>query len=214
MLASVDNPSNCVEWTLAEMINQPELLQKALEEIDRVVGKKRWVQESDIPHLNYVKACAREGFRLHPIAPFNMSHLSMQDTTVAGYFIPKGSHVLLSRYGLGRNPRVWKDPLKFKPDRHLKKEDGSSMANDQAVELAEHELRFISFSTGRRGCMGVGLGSAMTVMLLARLLQGFSWSLPPNQVEIDLSESKDELFMAKPLRAHAIPRLATSLYPA
>ncbi|XP_035548265.1 tryptophan N-monooxygenase CYP79A68-like isoform X2 [Juglans regia] len=215
MLATVDNPSNCIEWTLAEMLNQPELLQKAVEEIDRVVGKKRWVEESDIPQLNYVKACAREGFRLHPVAPFNLPHVSMQDATVAGYFIPKGSHVILSRYGLGRNPRVWKEPLRFKPDRHLKKkEDGSSMADDQEVELAEHELRFISFSTGRRGCMGIALGSAITVMLLARLLQGFSWSLPPNQEEIDLSESMDELFMAKPLRAHANPRLAASLYPA
>ncbi|XP_041006538.1 tryptophan N-monooxygenase CYP79A68-like [Juglans microcarpa x Juglans regia] len=215
MLATVDNPSNCIEWTLAEMLNQPELLQKAVEEIDRVVGKKRWVEESDIPQLNYVKACAREGFRLHPIAPFNVPHVSMQDATVAGYFIPKGSHVILSRYGLGRNPRVWKEPLRFKPDRHLKKkEDGSSMADDQEVELAEHELRFISFSTGRRGCMGIALGSAMTVMLLARLLQGFSWSLPPNQEEIDLSETMNELLMAKPLRAHANPRLAASLYPA
>ncbi|XP_041013559.1 tryptophan N-monooxygenase CYP79A68-like [Juglans microcarpa x Juglans regia] len=215
MLATVDNPSNCIEWTLAEMLNQPELLQKAVEEIDRVVGKKRWVKESDIPQLNYVKACAREGFRLHPIAPFNVPHVSMQDATVAGYFIPKGSHVILSRYGLGRNPRVWKEHLRFKPDRHLKKkEEGSSMADYQEVELAEHELRFISFSTGRRGCMGIALGSAMTVMLLARLLQGFSWSLPPNQEEIDLSETMNELFMAKPLRAHANPRLAASLYPA
>lgn len=215
MLAGVDNPSNNIEWTLAEMLNEPELLQKAVEEIDRVVGKKRWVQESDIPQLNYVKACAREGYRLHPVAPFNIIHVSRQDVTVAGYFIPKGSHLLLSRYGLGRNPRVWKEPLKFKPDRHLtKEEDGSSINDDQVVELAEPELRFISFSTGRRGCMGIALGSAMTMMPLARLLQGFSWSLPPKQEKIDLSESKNKLLMAKPLHVHAKPRLAASLYSA
>ncbi|GLT55162.1 hypothetical protein SLA2020_283070 [Shorea laevis] len=172
MLASVDNPANNVEWILSEMLNQPEVLQKAVDEIDRVVGKERWVQEYDIPELNYVKACAREGYRLHPIAPFNLPHVSMQDMTIAGYFIPKGSHVLLSRYGLGRNSQVWEEPLKFDPNRHLNKE---------VVNLTENELRFISFSTGRRGCMGVELGTSMNVMLLARLLQGFSWSLPPNQ---------------------------------
>ncbi|XP_042503993.1 tryptophan N-monooxygenase CYP79A68-like isoform X2 [Macadamia integrifolia] len=53
--AAVDNPSNAVEWALAEMINQPEMLQKATEEIDKVVGKERLVQESDIPQLNYIK---------------------------------------------------------------------------------------------------------------------------------------------------------------
>ncbi|KAL5757134.1 hypothetical protein ACOSQ2_021880 [Xanthoceras sorbifolium] len=72
MIAAVDNPSNAVEWALAEMMNQPEILQKAIEEVDRVVGKERLVQESDFSQLNCIKACAREGFRLHPIAPFNV----------------------------------------------------------------------------------------------------------------------------------------------
>ncbi|KAL5722853.1 phenylalanine N-monooxygenase [Ranunculus cassubicifolius] len=204
--AAVDNPSNAVEWALAEMINQPELLHKAVEEIDRVVGKDRLVQESDFSKLNYVKACARESFRLHPIAPFNLPHVSNADTTVAGYFIPKGSHVLLSRTGLGRNPNVWDEPLKFIPERHLN--NGASN-----VELSEPELRFVSFSTGRRGCVGVQLGSAMTVMLLARLLQGFDWSAPEGESGIELSESTHDLFLAKALHAHAKPRLSPHLYP-
>jgi phenylalanine N-monooxygenase len=129
----------------------------------------------------------------------------MQDMIVAGYFIPKGSHVLLSRYGLGRNPRVWEDPLKFNPERHLIKKE---------VNLTENELRFISFSTGRRACMGVQLGTLVNVMLLARLLQGFSWSFPPNMDEIDLFESINDLSKAKPLHARAKPRLGPELYPA
>ncbi|CBI25374.3 unnamed protein product, partial [Vitis vinifera] len=203
MIEIVDNPAHAAEWAMAEMINQPEIMQKAVEEIDRVVGKDRLVQESDIAQLKYVKACAREALRLHPIAPFNVPHVSMADAVVAGYFIPKGSHVLLSRVGLGRNPRVWEEPLKFKPERHM---------NDEVVDLAESELRFISFSTGRRGCPGTALGTALTVTLLARLLQCFSWSVPPNQNQIDLKESMNELFLAKPLHAHAKPRFHASMY--
>ncbi|XP_022764414.1 phenylalanine N-monooxygenase-like [Durio zibethinus] len=206
MLATVDNPSNAAEWTMAEMINQPETLQNAIEEIDRVVGKDRLVQESDLPKLIYVKACAREAYRLHPIAPFNLPHVSNADTIVAGYFIPKGSHVLLSRVGLGRNPKVWDEPLEFKPERHLK--DGSI-----EIDLTETELRFISFSTGRRGCMGVALGTAMTLMLLARVIQGFTWRIPPDEAKINLSESQNDLFLAKPLHALAQPRLPAHLYP-
>ncbi|KAH9770983.1 Phenylalanine N-monooxygenase [Citrus sinensis] len=176
MLATVDNPSNAVEWALGEMINQPEIIKRATEEVDMVVGKERLVQEYDIPQLNYVKACLREA--------------------IAGYFIPKGSHVLLSRLGLGRNPNVWKDPLKFMPE----------------LELTEPELRFVSFSRGRRGCMGAALGSEMSVILLARLLQGFDWSLPSNEEKIDLAESKYDLLMAKPMHASAKPRLAAELY--
>ncbi|KAI3427506.1 uncharacterized protein J3R85_009562, partial [Psidium guajava] len=205
MIEAVDNPSNAVEWAMAEMINQPELLDKATEEIDRVVGKERLVQESDIPRLNYITACAREAFRLHPIAPFNVPHVAMADTVVAGYRIPKGSHILLSRVGLGRNPKVWDEPLKFKPDRHI--------ASDQAeVVLTEPDLRFISFSTGRRGCMAATLGTTITVMLLARLIQGFSWSKPSNLSSINLAESRDDLFLAEPLVAQAELRLPSHLY--
>ncbi|CAN0909301.1 Valine N-monooxygenase 2 [Linum grandiflorum] len=115
MIASVNNPSNLVEWAMAELINQPELLAKATTEIDQLVGKECLLQESDIGKLNYVKACARESFRLHPLSVFNVPHIATEDTVVADHFIPKGSSALLSRYGLGRNPNVWSDPLKFDP---------------------------------------------------------------------------------------------------
>ncbi|KAF7120911.1 hypothetical protein RHSIM_Rhsim13G0059200 [Rhododendron simsii] len=199
MLATVDNPSNAVEWALAEMINQPTLLERATEELDRVVGRNRLVQESDLSQLNYVKSCVKESFRLHPIAPFNVPHISTADTTIAGYFIPKGSHVLLSRLGLGRNPRVWDEPLQFRPERHLKR-DGS------AVMLTDPDLKMLSFSIGRRGCPGVTLGSTLTTMLMARLLQGFSWELPPTMSKIELKESAKDLFLAEPLHAKARPR--------
>jgi tyrosine N-monooxygenase len=204
--AAVDNPSNAVEWALAEMVNNPEVMAKAMEELDRVVGRERLVQESDIPKLNYVKACIREAFRLHPVAPFNVPHVALADTTIAGYRVPKGSHVILSRTGLGRNPRVWDEPLRFYPDRHL-----ATAASD--VALTENDLRFISFSTGRRGCIAASLGTAMSVMLFGRLLQGFTWSKPAGVEAVDLSESKSDTFMATPLVLHAEPRLPAHLYP-
>ncbi|CAN1247939.1 Valine N-monooxygenase 1 [Linum perenne] len=162
----------------------------------------RWLDvdghETDIESLNYVKACAREAFRLHPMLPFNAPH-------VAGYFIPKGSHALLSRYGLGRNPKAWNDPLKFDPTRHL--HDGGS------INLSEPDLRFISFSTGRRACVAPLLGTCMTIMLLARLLQCFKWTPPGNTKTVDLTEAEDELVLATPLTVFPAPRLAPHLYP-
>ncbi|KAL0434284.1 UNVERIFIED_CONTAM: Valine N-monooxygenase 1 [Sesamum latifolium] len=124
------------------MIKQPDILDRACKELDQVVGKDKLVDESDLPMLNYVKACAKEAFRLHPVAAFNVPHVSIKDTTVGGYFIPKGSHVLLSRQGLGRNPRVWEDPLIYKPERHI-------INKDSEVVLADNELCMLSFSMGR-----------------------------------------------------------------
>lgn len=205
IIAVVDNPSNAVEWTLAEMINRPELIQKATEELDNIVGKNRLVQESDIPKLNFVKACAKESFRLHPTMPFNLPHVSMEDAVVGNYFIPKGSHVIIGRDGLGRNPKVWNEPYKYIPERHLKNDESD-------ITLTEPNLKYLSFSAGRRGCPGVMFGTTMTIMHLARLLHGFTWSAPPNVSRINLSESKGHLFLAEPLMAVAKPRLAAELY--
>jgi cytochrome P450 len=207
LLEGPDNPSHAAEWIFREMMNNPDVLEKAMNEIDSVVGKERLVDECDIPHLNYLKSCIRESMRLHPVVPFNVPHAAMEDTTLAGYFIPKGSHVLLSRFGLGRNPKIWEEPLKFKPERHLTKKCSE-------VVLTEPELRFITFSSGRRGCIAATLGTTMSVMLLARLLQGFTWRRPCGVSSISfMVSSDDEISPAKPLVLHAEPRLAHNIYP-
>ncbi|KAF3553091.1 hypothetical protein F2Q69_00017840 [Brassica cretica] len=92
-VAAIDNTMNNVEWTIAEMLNHPEILEKAITELDIIVGKDRLVQESDIPQLNYIKACSRESFRLHPVNAFMPPHGAIENTTLAGYFIPKGLQV-------------------------------------------------------------------------------------------------------------------------
>ncbi|KAL0712251.1 hypothetical protein Bca4012_019229 [Brassica carinata] len=171
-VVGIDNAVNVIEWTLAEMLNQREILEQAVEEIDRVVGKDRLVQESDVPNLNYVKAC---------------------------------SHILVSRPGIGRNPKTWDEPLIYKPERHLTGDE---------VMLTEPDMRLVSFGTGRRGCVGTKLGTYMIVTLLGRLLQGFDWTIPPQTTgKVELVESKENLFMAKPLLACVEPRLDLNMYP-
>ncbi|KAI3744998.1 hypothetical protein L1987_58098 [Smallanthus sonchifolius] len=130
----------------------------------------------------------------------------VKKAVVAGYFIPKGSHVLISRLGLGRNPDVWKDPMRFDPDRHLCEEG-------KQVVLTDNELRMLSFSTGKRGCPGVILGSTITTMLLARMIQGFTWEMPYDKSANKLVENYDDLHMAKPFVAIAKTRLPQYLYP-
>ncbi|KAF7843774.1 isoleucine N-monooxygenase 1-like [Senna tora] len=211
MIATVDNPSNAVEWAIAEMINQPELFKNVTKDLGNVVGKERLVQESDLCKLNYVKACAREAFRLHPIAPFLPPHMCMADTIVSNYFIPEGSHVILSRRGLGRNPKVWNDPNKFNPQRHLNNNGSKENTNNVGLNLTDPNLRFVSFSIGRRGCPGIMLGTSMTLILFARLLHFFTWSVPPNVSTIDLSVSENDLSLAMPLVATVKPRLPTKV---
>jgi tyrosine N-monooxygenase len=60
----------------------------------------------------------------------------------------------------------------------------------------------------------VSLGSSITMMLFARLLQGFAWSKPPGVRAIRLEESSASLALAEPLLLQAQPRLPVHLYAA
>ncbi|XP_047973960.1 tyrosine N-monooxygenase-like isoform X2 [Salvia hispanica] len=202
-IAVIDNPSNVAEWSMSEMIREPRILERANKELNEIVGKKRVVQELDLPKLNYIQACIKEAIRLHPVAPFNLPHVSTEDTIVSGYSIPKGSHILLSRLGLGRNPRVWDEPLKFNPDRHMT--NGSSQ-----VVLTDSQLKMWSFGVGRHGCPAILLGSTIMTLLLARLIHSFSWT-PLSSMPL-IQESDLNPFLAEPLIAHATPRLEPQVY--
>ncbi|KAF5175180.1 Cytochrome p450 [Thalictrum thalictroides] len=61
-----DTSAITTEWALAELINHPNIFEKAREEIDFVVGKSRLVEESDIQKLPYLHAIVKETLRLHP----------------------------------------------------------------------------------------------------------------------------------------------------
>ncbi|KAK1441079.1 hypothetical protein QVD17_06916 [Tagetes erecta] len=67
-VAATDNLAILTEWALSELINNPRIMKKAVEEIDHVVGKNRLLQESDIPNLPYLQAITKETLRLHPSA--------------------------------------------------------------------------------------------------------------------------------------------------
>ena len=72
----------------------PEVQRKAQEEIDRVIGSCRLPGVADRPNLPYVDAVVKEALRWHPVAPMGIPHMTTEDDTYQGYYIPKGSVVM------------------------------------------------------------------------------------------------------------------------
>ena len=93
----------------------PDVLERAQEEIDRVVGQDRLPSFSDRSNLPYIDALVKESFRWWNVAPistfFNhlifkqlrlrhqyfrldFPHLAVEEDTYMGYRIPKGSSVI------------------------------------------------------------------------------------------------------------------------
>ncbi|KAL0341585.1 UNVERIFIED_CONTAM: Trimethyltridecatetraene synthase [Sesamum calycinum] len=74
-----------VEWAISELLKKPEIFKKATEEIDRVIGQNRWIQERDMPNLPYIEAIVKETMRLHPVAPLLMPRLVREDCKIHRY---------------------------------------------------------------------------------------------------------------------------------
>ncbi|KAL2328706.1 hypothetical protein Fmac_022133 [Flemingia macrophylla] len=174
--AATDTTAISVEWTIAELFNNPIVLKKAQEEVEKVVGNKRLVCEADSPNLPYVNAIIKETMRLHP--PISMiMRKGIEDCVVNGNKIPKGSLVCVNIWAMGRNPNIWGSPLEFKPERFLEGE-GSS------IDIKGHNFELLPFGTGRRGCPGMPLAMKELPTIIGALIQCFEWKMFGSRGEI------------------------------
>lgn len=191
-----DTVAILLEWIMARMVNHQEVQEKAQQEIDRVVGLNRPVQESDIPNLPYLQAIVKEVLRLHPPGPLlSWARLAVKDVHINKVFVPAGTTAMVNMWAITHDPTIWKDPWAFQPERFI--------GND--ISVMGSDLRLAPFGSGRRVCPGRTLGLATVYLWLGRLLQQYKW-LPCRQ-PVDLSEClKLSLEMKKPLICHAVNR--------
>ncbi|XP_050381464.1 trimethyltridecatetraene synthase-like [Argentina anserina] len=194
-----------VEWAMSELLRKPEIFKKATEELDRVIGRERWVEEKDIVNLPFIDAIAKETMRLHPVAPLLVPRLAREDCQVAGYDIPMGTRVLVSVWTIGRDPNLWDNPNEFCPERFVGKD----------IDVKGQDFELLPFGSGRRMCPGYSLGIKVIQSSLANILHGFRWRLPGGMKERDLN--MEEIFGLStpkkfPLVAVAEPRLPAHVY--
>lgn len=205
LAGGTESSSVTVEWAISELLKKPEIFKKATEELDRVIGRDRWVQEKDIPSLPYIEAIVKETMRLHPVAPMLVPRLAREDCKVAGYDIQKETRVLVNVWTIGRDPEIWENPNEFCPERFVGKN----------IDVKGQDFELLPFGSGRRMCPGYSLGLKVIESSFANLLHGYNWRLPENMSPKDLN--MEEIFGLStprkfPLDVVAEPRLPLDLY--
>ncbi|KAK8941859.1 Flavonoid 3'-monooxygenase [Platanthera guangdongensis] len=194
-----------VEWAMSELLRKPRIIKKAVEELDRVIGRERWVEEKDSHDLPYIEAIVKETMRLHHVSPMLVPRLAREDVIIDGYDIPVGTRVLVNMFTISRDPAIWDEPEEFQPERFL----------GLNVDVKGQDFELLPFGSGRRMCPGYTLGLRVIQSSLANILHGFSWRLPEGMEAEELS--MEEIFglstpRKAPLVAVAEPRLPPSLY--
>ncbi|RVW66134.1 2-methylbutanal oxime monooxygenase [Vitis vinifera] len=140
-------PAITLDWTMSELMANPMVMNKLQAEVRSCIGSKPRVERDDLNNLKYLKMVIKEALRKHAPIPL---------------LIP------LNAWGIGRDPKIWKDPDVFYPERF----------EDCEIEFYGKHFELLPFGGGKRICPGANMGVITAEFTLANLVYCFDWELP------------------------------------
>ncbi|KAM0947468.1 putative costunolide synthase [Dioscorea sansibarensis] len=179
LTAGTDTSYVVIEWSMAELIRNPQVMRKLQEEVRGIACNKPMVKEEDLNNMNYLRAFIKEILRLHPPAPLLVPRESMESCQIAGYEIPKKTRVFINYWAITRDPEVWESPEEFRPERF----------ENNIIDFKGQDYEYIPFGAGRRICPGMQFAMSTIELVLANLMHQFDWQLPNHDVgeELDMN---------------------------
>ncbi|THG97275.1 hypothetical protein EW026_g4689 [Hermanssonia centrifuga] len=147
--ASIDTTITVVQHFLLAMITHPQVLKKAQDEMDRVVGNGRLPTFDDRTALPYLECVMSEVLRWGVPVPMGLPHRLMEDDVYNGMFIAKGTLVFANIWNMLRNDELYPNPDAFIPERY-------EAETDDATKKRKDPRQYV-FGFGRRRCPGVHL---------------------------------------------------------
>ena len=128
LIAGHETTSGMLSFAIYFLLNNPHVLQKAYEEVDRVLGRdinaKPTAQQ--VNQLVYIGQILKESLRLWPTAPAFGLYPYQNETIGGKYKLRKRTFVTVLTAMLHRDQSVWGpraevfDPENFAPDREAK----------------------------------------------------------------------------------------------
>jgi len=150
-----------IEWILLYLLQYKEAQDRAYEELRSIVGSRAATLE-DKPKTHYFNAFLEEIMRHCPGFQISIPHAVSKDTTLGGFFIPKGTTVFQYIAGSNYDESNHKEPLKFNPTRFL----------DSEEKFVPNEF-FGFFGLGKRRCMGEALARAELYLAMANIILSY-----------------------------------------
>ncbi|HTJ82409.1 MAG TPA: cytochrome P450 [Polyangiaceae bacterium] len=184
-LAGHETTANALTFTFYLLSRHPDVRRKVEAEV-RTALEGRVPTLGDLPRMPYVKAVIEESMRLFPPA-WVVERMSLEEDSVGGFHLPKGAIVGVSPFVMHRNPRYWKNPEGFDPDRFATKDgapaDGAGKAAEQRPKLA-----YMPFGAGPRTCIGNAFSMMEMQLIVPMIVQRSALDLVPGfELELDAS---------------------------
>jgi len=178
LFAGVDTTSNTMQWVLYMMAKNPDKQDILRQEVLSVLGDTTLASPTTLAQMPYLKAWVRETLRLYPVLCV-ISRRPSKDIILSGYVIPGGTaQVEFLIHLMGRDEKLFEDAEEFRPERWLRKKGG--IPTDTAEAFSS-----IPFGFGTRMCVGRRIAELELHLLLARIVQQFEISYPPDAENVE-----------------------------
>ncbi len=162
-LTGAETTSSALKWAIVYLALSKDAQEKAFKAINSFPGD--FPKYKDRSSLPYIEALMAEVLRMRSLAPLSVPHKATSDTTLCGYDVPKGTTLLMNLYSMHHDPKYWKDPMKFMPERFIG-EDGQFFIPNSS---------YLPFSLGKRVCLGESLAKRELFLLLCYLIKTFKF---------------------------------------
>ncbi|KER69128.1 cytochrome P450 [Burkholderia cepacia] len=178
LIAGHETTSGLLSFATYFLLKNPDILQKARDMVDEVVGSET-PRIEHLARLRYIEQILMETLRIWPTAPaFAVSPLA--DTTFGGkYAVSPDDIIMILTPMLHRDVSVWGEDVEaFRPER---------FAPENAEQLPPNSWK--PFGNGARACIGRPFAMQEAHLVLIMLLQRFDFSFADPDYELDVAET-------------------------
>ncbi|XP_046559154.1 cytochrome P450 1A1-like [Haliotis rubra] len=155
-------PLNVLVEALCLMAVYPDIQQRVRKEIHSVVSSDQRPGWQDRPRLPFSDAVLLETLRFRPSDGVILPHSTLCNTSLHGFDITKGTVVLFNIHAMHFDQTDWHRPEEFLPERFLD-------SNGKVDQVSRSKL--MSFSAGKRKCIGEAFVKMELLLLFTGLLQ-------------------------------------------
>src|SRR6202158_716368 len=180
LIAGQETTRGLLSSQLYELLKRPDVLRKAYEEVDRVLGPDVNAKPTyqQVTQLTYITQTLKEALRLWPPAPAH-GISPLNDETIGGkYKLKKNTFVTVLVLALHRDASVWgPNPDAFDPENFSREAEAARPVN-----------AWKPFGNGQRACIGRGFAMHEAALAIGMILQRFKL-IDVNRYQMVLKET-------------------------
>lgn len=160
LLFGHDTAAATMSWVFAHVYGDGNL-------VDRIRGEANGQGDEpscDLDALEFLKACIQESMRLCPVV-VHLARTAAVDVRLGDYHLRQGQKVIPCTYLAQRNPAVFPEPHRFRPERFL--------------HGRRYEYSYFPFGFGGRTCVGKPFAMRQMLLVLSTTVRSVDLQLAP-----------------------------------